>query len=81
MKAEFVILARGGKHIAPYVSLVELNKEDPDWLSWLEAEGDDPESFDCWCNFVLNEMADDLEENGAECIVLSLEEYRNLPKY
>jgi hypothetical protein len=81
LKEDFVIIARGGKMIRPYVSHVTLSSEDPDWLGWLEVEGDDPESFDDWCNFALNELVNDLEVDGAECIVLSLNEYRNLPKF
>ena len=80
-KEEFVIIVRGGQYVAPYVSQVVLSEEDEDWLDWKEEEGDDPESFDDWCNFALNEMVDEFEQHGASAIVLSLEEYRNLPKY
>lgn len=81
MKWEIIIIARGGKHVAPYVSRVELNAEDPGWLDWARVEGSDPESFDDWCNWALNELVNDLEEGGASAVVLSLEEYRNLPKH
>lgn len=81
MKSDFVIIARGGTYITPYVSHVSLTSDDPDWLDWAKAEGTDPESFDDWCNFVLNDLVDDLEEGGASAIVLSLDEYRNLPKH
>lgn len=80
MQAEFIIIVRGGQYVAPYVSQVELNTEDEDWLDWAEEEGSDPESFDDWCNFTLNEMVDEFEQHGASAVVLSLEEYRNLPK-
>jgi hypothetical protein len=79
-KEEFVIIVRGGAYVAPYVSQVVLSEEDEDWLDWKEVEGDDPESFDCWCNFSLNEMVNEFEDNGATAIVLSLNEYQNLPK-
>jgi hypothetical protein len=81
MKYEFIILARGGRYVSPYLSRVSLTSDDPDWRGWAKSEGDSPESFDDWCNFVLNEMVDDLEEGGASAVVLSLEEYRNLPKH
>ena len=80
-KQEFIIIVRGGSYVAPYVSHVVLNTEDEDWLDWKEEEGDDPESFDDWCNCTLNEMVDDLEQHGASAVVLSLEEYRDLPKH
>ena len=79
-KAEFVIIVRGGSYVAPYVSQVVLNEEDEDWLDWREEEGDSPEAFDDWCNEWLNEMVDEFEQHGASAVVLSLEEYRNLPK-
>jgi hypothetical protein len=81
MRAEFIILARGGRYVAPYLSRVSLTTDDPDWHRWARAEGTDPDSFDDWCNSVLNEMVNDLEEGGASAVVLSLEEYRNLPKH
>jgi hypothetical protein len=81
LKADFVIIARGGKMIRPYISHVTLSTEDPDWLEWLEEEGDGQDAFDHWCNWELNLLVDELEENGASCIVLSLDEYRNLPKH
>jgi hypothetical protein len=79
-KEEFVIIVRGGAYVAPYVSQVVLSEEDEDWLDWKEEEGDDAEAFDCWCNFELNEMVNEFEDNGATAIVLSLNEYQNLPK-
>jgi hypothetical protein len=57
-----------------------LSEEDEDWLDWKEEEGDDPESFDFWFNFTLNEMVNEFEDHGATAIVLSLNEYQNLPK-
>lgn len=78
---EFIIIARGGALLQPYVSHVKLGPDDPDWLEWAEAEGDDADSFDDWCNFSLNELVDELEQRGASAIVLSLDEYRNLPKH
>ena len=81
MKYDFIILARGGHYIAPYLNRVSLTSDDPDWLDWAKSEGDDPESFDDRCNFVLNDLVNDLEEGGASAIVLSLDEYRNLPKH
>ena len=78
---QFIIIARGGSYAAPYTSHVILNGEDPDWLEWAEEEGDNDSSFDEWCNCVLNDLADDLEQHGASVVVLSLEEYRNLPKF
>lgn len=80
-KEEFIIIVRGGSYVAPYVSQVVLSEEDEDWLDWKEEEGDDPESFDDWCNCTLNEMVDEFEQHGASAVVLSLDEYRNLPKH
>jgi len=77
-KAEFVIIARGGYYIKPYISEVVLSTEDQGFKDWIE---DEPVSdFDEWCNFELNELVNDLEDGGASAIVLSLEEYRKLPK-
>jgi CHASE2 domain-containing sensor protein len=79
MTYDFVIIARGGALIKPYVSLVKLSDDDPDWHRTLE---EDPSAeFDDWCNWELNDMVDELEQNGASAVVLSLEEYRNLPKH
>ena len=80
-EAQFVIIARGGSYVAPYVSHVVLNTEDEDWLDWKEEEGDSPESFDDWCDCALNDLVDEFEQHGASAVVLSLEEYRNLPKH
>jgi len=78
-KAEFVIIARGGYLTQPYITQVTLDSTNPVCQEWL---ADDNESdFDDWCNWELNEMAYELEQNGASVIVLSLEEYRTLPKY
>ena len=80
-EAQFIIIARGGSYAAPYVSHVSLTSEDEDWLDWLEEEGDTDSSFDDWCNCTLNDMVDDLEQHGASAVVLSLDEYRDLPKH
>jgi hypothetical protein len=78
MKAQFVIIARGGRFISPYISEVVLSTEDPEFKDWMD---DEPVSnFDEWCNWELNELVYDLEEGGASAVVLSLEEYRNLPR-
>jgi hypothetical protein len=77
-KAEFVIIARGGRFISPYLSEVVLSTEDEGFKDFID---DEPEAdFDEWCNFELNDLVDDLEQGGASAIVLSLEEYRQLPK-
>jgi hypothetical protein len=77
-ESKFVIIARGGAFISPYISEVVLRSDDPDCIEWLK---DDNESdFDDWCNWTLNCLTDELDDNGASVIVLSLEEYRDLPR-
>ena len=75
--AEFVIIARGGKIVVPQCYRVRLSSEDPHCISWIEDEHAD---FDEWCNFVLNDHANEWEDYGASVIVFSLEEWQALPK-
>jgi hypothetical protein len=77
--AEFVIIARGGQFVQPYTASVKLTSDDPDFADFIE---DEPAcTFDDWCDVALNDLVDDLEQYGAAAVVLSLEEYRELPKY
>jgi len=55
---------------------LELRSDDPNCIEWLKEESD----FDEWCNFVLNDHANELEDLGADVIVFSLEEWQDLPK-
>ena len=77
--AEFVIIARGGQYVQPYTASIKLTTEDPDFKDFIE---DEPVcTFDDWCDVELNELVNDLEQHGATAVVLSLREYRELPKY
>jgi len=77
-EAKFVIVAHGGSLKKPYVSEAVLQSDDPDFEDFMD---DEPGAgFDDWCNYSLNVLVDDLEQGGATVIVLSLEEYRKLPK-
>ena len=77
--ANFVIIARGGRYVQPYLVQIELNSSDQACIDFL---ADEPVcNFDDWCDVVLNELVNDLEDAGASAVVLSLEEYRELPKY
>ena len=77
--ADFVIIARGGHYVQPYLAQIELSSSDQACIDFL---ADEPVcTFDDWCDVVLNELVNDLEDAGASAVVLSLEEYRELAKY
>ena len=76
---EFIIIARGGQIVEPRVEKLVMSSEHPDFEDFME---DEPgASFDEWCNEEIANSVDTFEQYGAACVVLSIEEYRNLPKF
>lgn len=76
---EFIIIARGGQIVEQRVERLALSPEHPGFEDFME---DEPgASFDEWCNEEIANSVDEFEQYGATCVVLSLEEYRNLPSF